>query len=144
MLTVGRKKKTLLTCSVIYTGRWSLKPPRKIGQSSHSDLVYFGKVCQGSKGSIHSGVMTFSRPGIPSPFTFANQRAAAAQEILSAHFLSVRKPYHALSLPLMEPHVNLLLLNICPPTPTLHEIVNELLQCPGNELKVHFWRSNVS
>lgn len=91
---------------------------------------------------IHSrsGVMSFSRSGIPSPFTFANQGPAAAPEILSAHFLSVRKLYHALSLPLMEPHANLLLQ---PPPPTFHEIVNELLQSAANEQKVHFLRSNV-
>lgn len=77
------------------------KPPRKIGQSSHSDLVYFGKVCQNSKGSVHSQSFwsyEFFQAWNSISFTFANQRPAAAQEILSAHFLSVRKPYLALSL----------------------------------------------
>lgn len=43
----------------------------------------------------------------------------------------------------MEPHVNLLLLNICPPA-TLHEIVKELLQSPGNEQKVHVFGGKMS
>lgn len=43
----------------------------------------------------------------------------------------------------MEPHVNLLLLNICPPA-TLHEIVNELLQSPGNEQKVNVFKGEMS
>lgn len=41
---------------------------------------------------------------------FAIRRLPSAQEILSAHFLSVRKPYYAFSLPLMGPHANLPLL----------------------------------
>lgn len=93
-------------------------PPRKIGQSSHSDLVCFGKLCQGSKGSIHLHSFwsyDFFQDWNSIFFTFANQMPTAAQEMLSAHFLCVRKPYHALCLPLMEPCVNLLLLNICPP-----------------------------
>lgn len=115
MLTVGRKKSPFnmernLHRTLVF------ETPRKMRQSSHSDHVYIGKVCQGSTG-IHtfspSGVMTLSRPGIPSPFTFANQKPDAAQEILSAYFLSVRKPYHALLLP----HVNL-----PPPTPHLMKL----------------------
>ena len=49
-----KKKKALLTRSVIYTARWSLKTSGKVGQSAHSDPVYFGKVCEGSKASIRS------------------------------------------------------------------------------------------
>lgn len=54
MLTTGGEKKAPLTWSVIYTARWSLKTSGKVGQSTHSDPVYFGKVCEGSKGSIRS------------------------------------------------------------------------------------------
>lgn len=81
--------------------RLVFESPRKIGESGHSDLVYFGKVCQGSEGSIHSQSLwsyDFFQAWNFISFTFANQRTAAAQEILSAHFLSVKKPYHALSL----------------------------------------------
>lgn len=117
MLTVGWKK-ALLTWSVIYTGRWSLKPPRKIGQSSHSDLVYFGKVCQGSKGSIHSQSFwsyDFFQAWNSISFTFTPTKGRPRPRRSSQLISSLSESHTMLSLCLWwSRHVNLLLLNICP------------------------------
>lgn len=114
------EKKATLTWSGIYTGCWSLKAPGKLDKAATVTMFTLERSaralpdpyiqCFWSYDSIHG-------PGIPSPFTFANQKPVASQEILSAHFLSVRRPYHALFLPLTEPHGNLLLPS---PLSTLH------------------------
>lgn len=36
------------------TEHWPLQHTWKVGQSSHSDFVYLGKVSQNSKGSVRS------------------------------------------------------------------------------------------
>lgn len=91
--------------------------PRKLGKEAASSLFILEWVCRSYKGSIHSQSFwslkkkkNQSWNSISS--TFAVQRLPLAQEILSAHFLSVRKPHYAFSLPLMGPHANL------PPPPT--------------------------
>lgn len=108
---VGWKKKPFKMQFNLYRPS---KAARKIGQSSHSGLVYFWKVSQNCKGSIHSHVMWrydfFSRPGIPLPLplpTKGRSQPRRSSELIT----SVGKPYQACSLTLMEPHANLLLLN---------------------------------
>lgn len=108
---LGWKKKAFKMQFNLYR---PLKAAWKIGQSSHSGLVYFWKVSQNCKGTIHSQEMWrydfFSRPGIPLPLrlpTKARLEPRRSSELIT----SVGKPYHAHSLTLMEPHANLLLLN---------------------------------
>lgn len=74
-------------------------------------------------------------------FTLANQRPAAAQEILPAHFLSVREPYHALSLCLWW---SPMLIHCSQPPFNISWNCEWAAPSPENEQKVHFRRSNVS
>lgn len=73
MLTVGNENKTnktLLTWSIIYTARLCLKPSRKLDKAATVTLLNLERSAKAIKDPYihsHSGVMSFSRPGIPSP-----------------------------------------------------------------------------
>lgn len=114
------KKSTLLTLTVggkkiefwhsVICWEFVFETSRKLGKAATTSLFILEGVCRSYKGSIHS--QSFRRflnffQSWNSISTFAVQRLSLAQEILSAHFLSVRKPHYAFSLPLMGPHANL-------------------------------------
>lgn len=143
MLTVGRKKAlSNMECNLHRT--LLFENPRKIGQSSHSDLVYFGKVCQGSKGSIHpqpfcsyeffqawNSSSSCQPEGQPRP----RRSSQLISSLSESHTLRSLCLWWSLMLIYSYPH---------PPTRLdISRIVNELLP-KQNEQKVHFWRSNVS
>lgn len=94
---------------MIYTGRLSLNPWKldKAATVALFTLERSAKAIRDPYIHNHSGVMSFSWPGIPSPLRLPTEGRLRPM-ILSAHFLSVRKPYYAFSLPLMETHANLL------------------------------------